>query len=259
MISGQKSDSRLWLESWPNRLTPLVDVICIPGAGAGTFAYRSWQRKLPGYCAMHVCQLPGRENRIDEPVVDSLEDAVDQICSAYLEQKSDQRPLILFGHSMGGVMAFELARKLQGMDCGPVAIILSASTPPRPSANKAKLSDEALKQMLVAYDSGNSSVVKNDELFASLAPVLQGDFQLLRGHVVVEESKLTCAEVHLLSGESDPVVSNESVARWKQHFGCSVSQQEFSGGHQFPFQESESDVIGLLTDVVRRVVGSRVS
>ncbi len=259
MIEQQKSDGRLWLDSWPNRLTPLVDLICIPGAGAGASSYRTWQHKLPGYCAMHVCQLPGRENRIDEPAVDSLSVAVDQICSAYLDRRTIEKPLVLYGHSMGGVIAFELARNLQARRRGPAAIVMSASTPPRHSTKAPTLSDAALKEMLLAYDVNNSLVVQNDELFATLAPVLKGDFHLLRSHVVTAEPKLTCGGMHLLSGEGDPVVPDDSVAEWKRYFGGSVSQHPFPGGHQFPFRESETEVIALLENLVRRVVGSQDS
>jgi len=263
--SGQP-DSSLWLQSWTSRLTPLVDLICVPGAGAGASSYRPWQRNLPGYIALHVCQLPGRENRIDEPGVSDLQHVVGQISLAYLNGRSAVRPLILFGHSMGGVIAFELAQKLQAQGAAPTAIVLSASTPPRSqpqskSKSKSKsgettstLSDEALKQLLLTYDADNQPVVENEELFASLAPVLQSDFQLLRSHEIVEECTLSDVDAHLMSGDSDLVVSRKSVARWEPFFDGSISHHSCSGGHQFPFRESEAEVVALLSQLAHRTL-----
>lgn len=254
MIGHSSSRARLWLDVWPNRLSPLVDLICVPGAGAGASVYKTWHRNLLGFIAVHVGQLPGRENRIDEAAASDLDDVVGQLSSSYLSTRANARPLILFGHSMGGVIAFELACNLKQNGVEPIAIVLAASTPPRPVATTVKLSDEALKEMLLAYDAGNNSVVENHELFSSLAPVLHSDFQLLRSHVIAQEKRLSGVEVHLAGGAEDSIVPRELVAAWAKHFDAPVHHHEFGGGHQFPFREAQMETVKLLNRLARQAL-----
>ncbi|MEP1207777.1 MAG: alpha/beta fold hydrolase [Rhizobiaceae bacterium] len=257
-MNGQpESNNKLWLEAWPNRLTPLVDLICLPGAGAGASTFRSWHRSLPGFFALYAGQLPGRENRIDEAAETDLAQVVQHLTSSYLGHHSTSRPLIIFGHSMGGVIAFELARELRRRDCPVSGLVMSATTPPRPNVHSSTLSEPMLKRMLLAYDVDNQSMVANDELFASLAPVLRSDFQLLRSHVIDPSCSLPDVDTHLLSGNGDPVVAFEAVAKWRVHFDGPVSHHRYDGGHHFPFKETEPQILALLTKLARRALGKR--
>ena len=201
---------------------------------------------------MWVVQLPGRENRIDEAPASDLIDAVECIGSAYLESRAANRPVMVFGHSMGGVIGFELVRSLQAKGIAPEAIVMSSSTPPTPRNTSAKLSQAQLKQLLLNYDSDNQSVVDNEELFESLVSVLQSDFSMLRSHEIATGTQLEDIEGHLLSGSEDPVVSSSSVARWERHFdGCSTTTT-LKGGHHFPFREAQDEVIALLNRLARQ-------
>ena len=252
MTPRSTNSAALWLETWPSRLTPLVDLICIPGAGAGASAFRSWHRKISGFISMQVVQLPGRENRIDEAPASNLNEVVECISSAYLEGRAANRPVMVFGHSMGGVIGFELVRSLQTKGLAPSALVMSSTTPPASRNDLAELSQAQLKQLLLTYDSDNQSVVENDELFESLVPVLQSDFRMLRGHAIGAEVQLRQVDGHLLSGSDDPVVPSPSVARWEQHFdGCSTTAT-LSGGHHFPFREAQDEVIALLNKLARQ-------
>ena len=242
----------LWLQSWPARLTPLVDFVCIAGAGAGASRFKPWQTLMPGFCALHVVQLPGRENRIDEPPNDDMAVVVEQIAASCMEKTKKHRPLILFGHSMGAVLAYELAHRLQLNGNSPAALVLSATTPPTGQSDRPAPDDDDLKRRLLAFDAGNQSVVDNPDLFSSLAPALRADFQLLRRHSIAPERKLTDVSTMLLVGKSDPVVPAASVALWKKHLGDGVSEHVFDGGHQFPFQESLRPVTRLMSDLVKQ-------
>ena len=259
MTTGLSDESALWLEAWPNRLTPLVDLICIPGAGAGASAFRSWHRKISGFIAMQIVQLPGRENRIDEAPASDLNEVVDYISSAYLESRTADRPVMVFGHSMGGVIGFELVRSLQADGIAPTALVMSSTTPPAAGNKSAELSEAQLKQLLLAYDSDNQSVVENDELFESLLPVLQSDFSMLRGHEIASGARLKNIKGHLLSGSDDPVVPSGSVARWESHFDQCSTMATLEGGHHFPFREAQDEVIALLNKLARQSLGRTVS
>jgi surfactin synthase thioesterase subunit len=226
-------------------------MICIAGAGAGASRFKLWQTLLPAYCALHVAQLPGRENRIDEPAVGTMSVVVECLAAAAINQTSKHRPLILFGHSMGAVVAFELARALDQQGRTPAGLILSATTPPAGQSDRRTPDDEELKRLLLAFDSDNREIVENPELYASLAPALRADFQLLRRHRVEDGTKLADVPTLLMSGQEDPVVPAEAVALWQDHLSAPATQYSLEGGHQFPFRESISPVTDQLASLIK--------
>jgi len=235
----------------------MVDLICIPGAGAGVSVFRAWTGKLPAYTAQLVCQLPGRENRMDDPSVESLIEAAEKITTHYLALRSTKRPLVIFGHSMGGVLAFEISRLLANRLRPPNAIVISASTPPGGATGRVPGSQDELRELLIAYDPQNQAIVSNDELFSSLAPALQSDISLLRSHAIKPDAASLDIDAFLLSGKTDPVVPEKSVASWRRHFSGSVTEMPCVGGHQFPFRESVNEVPALLAGLLTKAMKAR--
>ena len=252
MITTSNESQSDWLESWPNRLTSRIDLVCFPGVGAGASLFKPWHKLLPGYCSLHVCQLPARENRIDEPACIDMKEAVDVVLGAFLNRCPLERPLVIFGHSMGGVFAFEFARRLAARRRMISALIVSASKPPGPGKNTVAPDREEVKRMLLAFDPDNQSIIDNAELYATLEPALIGDFQLLRRHVIARESVMEQVPVFVISGESDQAVSPRDAADWEKHLGGPVRHQVFAGGHQFPFRESQREVIAFVRNLLQR-------
>jgi pyochelin biosynthetic protein PchC len=216
--------------------------------------FQPWTGSLPGFAALLACQLPGRESRIDETPVPSLAIAADAVAAAYLAKRPDARPLVLFGHSMGAVLAFEVARRLTVAGRAPASVLISASTPPGETSRTGGMDPEALKALLVAYDPQNAAIVSNDELFDALAPVLQGDIALLRNHRIAPAGPALDMPVWLFSGTDDRIVPQASVARWARHFTGPTIEVEVSGGHHFPFRESPDAILARLTQVLREVI-----
>lgn len=239
-----------WLVEWPSRMTALADLLCFPGAGAGASIFGVWANRLPGYAALTACRLPGRETRIDEPAAGSLAEVSNAVTQAWLARRPQPRPLVLFGHSMGAVIAFEVARRLVEAGRAPVAVVASASTPPR-GGGGAPMDGNALKRLLIDYDPANRHIVDDGELFASLAPALGGDIAMLRRHRIVPEGAALDIPAWLLAGDADRVVPPEAVAGWGRHFTGPLSQQTLPGGHHFPIRESCDAVTGLLASLLR--------
>lgn len=110
------------------RLAARLRLICLPYAGGNASAYRQWQGYLPGDVEILAVQLPGREDRFSEPAIASVDVLVDGLVDG-LSTYRDQ-PFALFEHSMGALIAFELARRLRTIRLEPVHLFASGFRAP---------------------------------------------------------------------------------------------------------------------------------
>ncbi len=239
-MSGSAGD---WLVEWPARVAPLANLLCFAGAGAGAAPFRKWAARLPPYVCVLACRLPGREARMAEPFAGSLAEAADQIARDYSARRSGAGRLVLFGHSMGAVLAYEVARRLACAGRDADAVMLAASTPPG-GARGAPVDADELRTLMLGYDEANARITGSAELFEALGPVIAADIALLRRHSIGPDALGTPA--HILSGADDTVVPAAAAARWAQHLSGPIERRTMPGGHFFPFREAEAEVLALL-------------
>ena len=246
-----------WLVEWPTRVAPMADLICFAGAGAGASVFRPWAGGVPAFTCVLACQLPGRENRIGEPPARSLAGAADEVAAAYRAIRPAGRPFVLFGHSMGGALAFEVARRLAADGRVASVLLLSASAPPTTARDDAPIDGDALRDLLIGYDPENRRITGNQELYAALAPILGGDIAMLRRYEIAPGTARLDVSVHLMSGQADGIVPESAVARWAGYFSGPVTHHAIAGGHFFPFRESQGRVLELMTGILRETVARR--
>lgn len=231
------------------RPTPDAELrlFCFPYAGGGASIFRTWPDGLPEQVEVCAVQLPGREARIGEPAYRRMSPLVADLAEAitpYLD-----RPFAFFGHSMGALVAFELARELRRTSRPePVRLSLAAFRAPQlpnPNIRIHHLPDEVFKVVLRG-EGVPEEVLGNDELMAALLPTLRADFEVCDSYEYAEQSPLACP-VSIFGGLEDLRVAPDSLEGWRAHTDATSSLSTYAGSHFFLHSAQEE----LLADVTR--------
>lgn len=212
-------------------------VFCLPYAGAGALVYRSWQNSdvVPPGMAVWPIQLPGREDRIREQPYRSMHALVEALTDV-MEGVLDV-PFALFGHSMGALIALELARSLRRRSLpGPAHVIVSGAGAPHlprvgPSLQDL-LDDDALIARLLELNGTRPEVFASRELRELVLPLVRADFSVCETYQCTNEAPLDCA-ITAYGGAQDASVSIAALAAWKVHSRGAFHMHVLPGDHFF--------------------------
>ncbi|NJM88209.1 MAG: thioesterase [Hydrococcus sp. RU_2_2] len=209
-------------------------LFCFPYAGGGTWSFRDWSDDLPDTIEVCSIELPGRGTQMKSPPFTQLQPLVCAIADAlrlYLD-----KPFAFFGHSMGGLVSFEVARLLRKHHgLMPVHLFVSGRRAPQLQPTKPPIHNlpkpefiEELKQL----NGTPSEVLKNHELMELMLPILRADFAVLETYNYSKEKPLSCP-IAVFGGLQDSEVSHEELQAWREQTSSEFSLQMFQGDHFF--------------------------
>ncbi len=238
------SAARRWLPYGPDTASAdRLRLFCFPFGGGGGSFYLPWRKDLPG---IEICpvQPPGREGRSDEPMPASFEALADGAAQAIAPLATGRHAF--FGHSMGALLAFDVARRL-APDRLPALLIVSGKAAPSLPADQplSGLSDEAL--LSVAATRWNDPAAK--ELDRDLAdfflPTLRADLRVLEGRMAQAPAPRLACPIVAMGGASDAAVAIEKLVPWRRQTSGSFRLRLFAGGH-FYLRENRASVLSAL-------------
>src|SRR5947209_7541481 len=211
-----------------------VRLLCLPFAGGGASSYRIWPNYLPLTVEVCAAQPPGRETRFREPAFTWLAAYVTDLADV-LEQLPDL-PLAVYGHSMGALAAFELARERRRRAWRqPARLIVGGraapDTPPRLKPLYT-LPDAEFRARLRKFEGTSPAILDNDELMRVLLPVLRADFTAHETYQYVEEPPLECP-ILAVAGADDSMAPPSTLEGWRRHTRAGFEAQVLPGNHFF--------------------------
>lgn len=209
-------------------------LFCFPYAGGSSFIFRTWPDYLPSCVEVCAIELPGRGRQMKLPPFNQLEALVDAIASmiySYLD-----KPFALFGHSMGGLVSFELARLLRKkFGIVPAHLFISARRAPQiPDLDAPihNLPEPAFREELRHLNGTPPAVLENAELMELFLPVLRADFTVLETYIYTSEPPLECP-ITVFGGLQDSRVDCDELQAWQEQTKADFNLHMFPGGHFF--------------------------
>jgi len=232
----------------PDEPPAAPQLFCFAHAGGGPSLFRSWRARLAPDIAVRPVLLPGRESRLDEPPFRHLADLIEPLCAA-LEPRLDQ-PYAFFGHSMGAVIAYEVARRFSGgSTAGPVCLLVSGHRAPGLAASHRSLSGLPDDEFLAEVGRLNGTppeVLDEPELLDVLLPMMRADFELVDTYQPLPGGRLRCPVVAYLSS-ADPQVSQAQVLPWQDITTGEFTMRVFGGDH-FYLKGGRPDVLNAVRE-----------
>ncbi|AFC30326.1 GrsT [Paenibacillus mucilaginosus 3016] len=228
------SNDSKWLVRTPSVQRPVMRLFTLPYAGGSASIYREWAKNLPQSIEVVSIQLPGRESRLFETPYMTLEPMMERICEVI-------RPLLdvpyaLFGHSMGALIAYETARRLQAEGLPPAHLFASAQSAPhrRKQAEELRhlLPDDLFIDKLRSLEYTPEEVLRNRELMELLLPMLRADFSVCDTYRFTPGELLRCP-VSAFGGYGDKGISQASLEAWGECTEGSFTLRMVEGDHFF--------------------------
>lgn len=213
---------------------------CLPYSGASAMVYVRWRRALPDWLQVCPLELPGRGMRMDEPLQRDIKALAAQLAQEI--SRDLHTPYALFGHSLGGLLAFELAHALNARNLpAPLALFASGTAGPAHrdvSEYAVEKTDEQLIARLRELQGTAEEALANPELMQLMLPILRADF-LLCGSFSYGERQPLGMPIHVFGGKQDSVRA-EQLLDWQLEAASGFSLDLFDGHHFFIVQHESA-------------------
>lgn len=223
-----------WFLSPQPKQDPELRILCFPYAGGSASTYMSWSKCLPENVELIAVQPPGRATRMFEPSFSNMDALIDELLKTIT--KMIARPYILFGHSLGSRVAFELMARCKKIGYRlPLHFIASGSRGPHIPTRKKTIYQLPDKEFIAALEELNGTpkeVLENDDLMSLCLPLLRADFELADTYTYSSDTVFDCP-ITVLGGQEDIEITNADLQSWGNFFSRSADVHILPGDHFF--------------------------
>jgi medium-chain acyl-[acyl-carrier-protein] hydrolase len=240
-----------WILPFTNEQNGRIRLFFFPHAGGGASTFFQWSRLLPAFVNSCAIQLPGRETRFREPLHREIRPLV-QTMTAVLQPYLDE-PFVFWGHSMGALLAFEVARTLQQQNLLPQRLLVSGHNAPHVPYADPHVHQAPRADFIAALQKLNGipeMVLENEELLNLVLPILRGDFQLVETYKYHDGLPLSCP-ITVLDGASDEKTNDTDLQAWQKQTTLPLEMFSFPGDHFFLF-DYQPQLVSKVTHLFNR-------
>ncbi|WP_086792199.1 thioesterase II family protein [Streptomyces thermovulgaris] len=248
-MTGNPGDDP-WFRNYRPAPDAPVRLVCLPHAGGSASFYFPVARALSPRVEVLAVQYPGRQDRHTEPSETDLTVLAERIAEA-LGPWTD-RPYALFGHSMGAIVGFEVARLMQAAGQGPVELFVSGRRAPSldRSGEWQPSTDEEVIAEIRSLNGTGDALLRDEEMLSMILPALRADYAAVRRYRYRPGPLLDCP-VTAFTGDRDPKARVEEVRAWENHTASGFELRVLPGGHFF-LVDRQAEVLRTVEDRMAR-------
>lgn len=229
-------------------------LFCFPYAGGGAAIYRGWENYLPPGVEIFAVQPPGRGGRFKEPALDRMDSLVAAVANAM--QPFLDRPIALFGHSVGAFASFEMAHRLADtFGIHAQHLFVSGARAPQLLRNRKNIHDLSEEDFITELKTLNGTppeVLENPELMRMVSATLRADFAIAETYRASNKHPLNCP-MSVFGGLEDTLAAREDLEAWKVHTTNSFELWQLPGDHFF-IHTSDSLILRILSRELSRLI-----
>lgn len=236
-----------WLVCPQPNSSATARLFILPYAGGAPSSFNKWIAEFPNTIEVSIVHYPGRGSRFNEPPIKELSVLVEEITNAI--QPELDKPFFFFGHSLGAVLAFELACRLNPQ---PQILFVSACGAPHiPNPNRPihVLSDSEFIKSLQELNGLPADVASNAELMELLIPALRADFEAIESYRYTSNIYQLECPIIAFGGSDDSHVDRSRLESWNRHTNGSFKSQYFSGDHFFINTARQSVIASMTAEI----------
>ena len=223
-----------WIERRIGKVPPRFRLFCFPYAGGSAGIFRNWADEMAMHLELCAIQLPGRERRHSEPALRRPQEAVEilvRILQPYLDL-----PFVMFGHSMGALLAYEVTRGiLTNAMLEPRILFVSGRRAPHLPSRKRKLNTLPRNELIAEIQALNGTpaeVFAHEDLIELVLPMLRCDLELVESYTNAAGPLLSCPVI-AMGGSRDLEISPEEIVGWGSVTTGPFKSMLFEGDHFF--------------------------
>jgi surfactin synthase thioesterase subunit len=217
-----------------------IPLVCLPFAGAGASFFYPWNAMTKEEIEITAIQLPGREWRIHEDPYRNAAEAADELFPEIAEELGGG-PVMFFGHSLGAVLAYELAHRFSTSPVFDVThLIVSGSPGPwtRRTRRATGLPEAEFLERVREFAQYNAETMENLEVRELVLPILRADVEMHEDYLPSREDPLA-APITSLRGRDDELVSAERACEWTKATSREFEFTELPGSHMYLVEDAD--------------------
>ncbi|GHC63103.1 thioesterase II family protein [Streptomyces cinnamoneus] len=241
----------VWLRRYRTPQPPRLRLLCLPHAGGSAGFFHSWGHAFGGDVEVMAARYPGRQERIADPFITEMEPLADVIAEE-LRPFLDT-PLVLFGHSMGASLAYEITLRLWNRHgVAPAALMVSGRKPPHLLTPRPDLPDEEVLAEVRRLGGTDALVLDDPDLRELVLPAIRTDFRIVARYAARPGVPLPCP-VYAYVGDGDDDVDVESVRGWSDLAPGGFGMRVLPGDHFYLAEQRDA----LIADIRARLASAR--
>jgi len=238
-----------------------IKLFCFPYAGGSAMIYHQWKRGLGKHIELRPIELAGRGRRIADGTYQDLNEAVEDVFSL-ISEEIREAPYMFFGHSMGAIIAYELAQKIRKQQLPlPQHLFFSGKGAlhiNRPDEKMYHLFDDAtFKKEVIGLGGTAPEFFEHPELMEIFLPLLKNDFRLAETYKVKKPIIKFDQDITVLLGKADNLNAAE-CEEWAQYTSRKCHFHYFPGGHFF-INEEEENILNIINESANQKALSKLS